>query len=170
MFQELPAFPCPRCHERAFTKRAVENDAPASSGTVLTHLHLCHACGENYLSTVHVGPDDVRTETWDYYLDRETSLRRIRRYEPSGPHRLVEQDPVFIVGTETVTEASWRAALETTRGATSLLLDEDPQLEPALSAFVERWLAWWSRTARPHATMSPMSPPTGLGSFHRRAA
>ena len=170
MLKELPAFPCPCCHERTFTKRRLDVDAPAAAGTVLTHLHVCQACGENYLSTVHVAPDRSRTETWDYYLERDTTLRRVRRYAPAGTHHLVEDEPLFVVGTEPVTEATWRAALAAVRGAPSPLLADAPVPSPALSTFVERWLAWWAETAAPLAPAPRPALPVHFGAAGHRAA
>ena len=170
MIQELPAFPCPHCHERTFTKRRVPNDAPVSAGTVLTHLHLCPSCGENYLSTVHVAPDRTRTETWDYYLERATPLRRVRRYDPAGTYALAERPQLFLIGGELVTETAWRSALSTAREAPSPLLDEEPLSEPARAALVERWLAWWTRTARPRLPAIPAPYVVGFDAAERRAA
>ena len=170
MLKELPAFPCPRCHERTFTKRRLDVDVPATTGTVLTHLHVCHACGENYLSTVHVAPDRSRTETWDYYLDRGTTLRRVRRYAPAGAHHLAEDEPLFVVGADPVPEATWRAALAAVRKAPSPLLADAPVPSPVLSTFVERWLAWWAKTTAPPvpAHYPPLS--AHFGAAERRAA
>ena len=148
MTTELPAFPCPHCRERAFTKRAVASDAPAEA-TVLAHLYVCDACGENYLATVHVAADRTRTETWDYYLERETSLRRARRYVPSGAHGLAEAEPLFAIDGQPVAEAAWRAALDALRAAPSPVVG---QPAPTLAG---RWVAWWSAA-------TPLRPAPGL--------
>lgn len=141
MIQELPAFPCPHCHERAFTKTALEEE-PAEAGTVvLSHLYACHACGENYLATVEVAADRSRTETWEYYLDREIELMRSRRYAPVGPYNLAETGETFAIDGQAVTEASWRAALEGLRSAPSTAV---PAPAPV---FTEQWLGWWSATS-----------------------
>ncbi len=175
MLLELPAFPCPSCHERAFSKRPVPHDAPASAGTVLTHLYVCHACGENMLATVQVGPDRARTETWDYYLERSPSLRMVRQYAASGAHHLAEKEPTFVLGGEVVAEAVWQTTLASLRQAPSPLLDGAPTEAPARTAFAERWLAWWSATLLPRqpepslaGTVFPR--PLALGTPERRAA
>ena len=144
MTPELPAFPCPHCHQRSFAKRAVEHDASRSVGVFLTHLHVCTSCGENYLSTVHVAADRTRTETWDYYLDRATSLRRVRRYRPHGAHHLRECEPLFVIDGAAVSEAEWRRALADARTAPSPLVCEETR---PTTAFAERWLGWWSSVA-----------------------
>ena len=154
MTPELPAFPCPHCQARAFVKRSVSNDAPPSAGLVLTHLHLCMACGENYLSTVHVAPDRTRTETWDYYLDRETAMRRVRHYAPDGAHGLRELAPLFVVDGQAVPESDWRSELAAARTEASPLLAQE---EARTSALLERWLQWWSA-----ATHSPAPMPLRL--------
>ena len=138
MTTELPAFPCPHCRERAFTKRAVESDAPASVGTVLTHLYVCDACGENYLATVHVAADRTRTETWDYYLERSVSLRRARRYVPEGAHGLTEIEPVFAIDGRAVPERAWRAALDGLRAAPSPIVAESSDAR----TLAGQWVAW----------------------------
>lgn len=144
MTTELPAFPCPHCRERAFTKRAVESDAPPEAGVVLAHLYVCDACGENYLATVHVAADRTRTETWDYYLERAVSLRRGRRYVPAGPHGVVEVEPLFAIDGRPVAEGAWRAALDGLRAAPSPLVAGAPDAR----TLAGRWTAWWS-AARP---------------------
>ena len=164
MPQELPAFPCPCCHERTFEKRSVENDAPVTMGTVLTHLHLCHACGENYLSTVHVSPDRLRTEVWDYYLDRLTPLRRVRHYEPSGAHGLRETASEFLIGAEHVSETAWRSALATARTTPS------PLVEAPASTFAERWLAWWAKASHPYVPSFRLLPAVHTAAHGRQAA
>ena len=175
MLPELPAFPCPHCHERAFSKRPVAHDDAVSAGTLLAHVYLCHACGEDYGATVHVGADRSRTETWDYYLERSRSLRMVRHYEPSGAYHLAESDPVFAIDGEIVTEDAWTEALAATREAPSPILDAAPADAPARLAFAERWLAWWSATLRPHGpdvrVPGPaLSSPFALGTTERRAA
>lgn len=173
MTPELPAFPCPHCRDRTFTKRTVANDAPASAGVVLTHLHLCTSCGENYLSTVCVAPDRTRTETWDYYLDREAPLRRVRRYEPVGPYGLDEVAPLFVVAGRSVPEAEWREALAYARAVPSPLLEQDTAETPAATV-IERWMAWWSTVAHRPAAGSNGFRLVGLGESettpHSRAA
>ena len=171
MTPELPAFPCPHCQERAFTKKAVANDAPPSIGLMLTHLHLCSACGENYLSTVHVAPDRTRTETWDYYLDRTVPMRRVRRYVASGAHDLRELAPLFILDGNTVPEAAWRAELATARAeASPLVASEDART----SALIERWLQWWgAATHRSESASAPLrlvEPSSGEFQTIRRTA
>ena len=153
MTTELPAFPCPHCHARAFTKRAVESDAPAGAGTVLAHLYVCGACGENYLATVHVAADRTRTETWDYYLERGVALRRARRYVPSGAHALDEVEPLFAIDGRAVSETAWRAALDGLRSAPS------PLVAGAADArtLAGRWSAWWS-AARPAPALRLVGP------------
>ena len=151
MTPELPAFPCPHCQARAFVKRAVSNDAPPSAGLLLTHLHLCTACGENYLSTVHVAPDRTRTETWDYYLERETAMRRVRRYAPAGAHDLRELAPLFLLDGEAVAEPAWRSELAAARAEPSPLVA--PKDDARTSALLERWLQWWSAATHAPAPM-----------------
>ncbi|MEM1117259.1 MAG: hypothetical protein AAF845_07780 [Bacteroidota bacterium] len=171
MTPELPAFPCPHCGDRAFTKRTVANDAPASAGTVLTHLHVCTSCGENYLSTVCVAADRTRTETWDYYLERETSLRRVRRYTPAGTYDLVEAKPLFIVDGRDVAEAEWRAALASARAMPSPLLDAETS---RTASTIQRWMAWWKAVSYRPAMGSAGFRLIGLGTPdpapHSRAA
>ena len=170
MTPELPAFPCPHCQALAFVKRPVSNDAPASAGLLLTHLHLCTSCGENYLSTVHVAPDRTRTETWDYYLDRETAMRRVRRYAPAGAHDLRELTPLFILDGEAVPEAAWRSELATARAAGSPLVAQEEDARS--SALVERWLGWWHAvTHQPESSPLRLVEPTpgGFSSIRRTA-
>ena len=173
MTPELPAFPCPHCRDRSFTKRTVANDAPASAGTVLTHLHVCTSCGENYLSTVSVAPDRTRTETWDYYLERETSLRRVRRYMPAGAYELAEAEPLFVLDGQAVPEAEWRAALACARTAPSPLLAEDAETARTASA-IQRWMAWWKSVSYRPSMGSASFRLIGLGTpdaaQHSRAA
>ena len=135
----LPAFPCPRCEVRAFHKQSVAC-TPESPDIVqsLAHLYVCHACGENYLSTVSVQRDGARTETWDYYLERDTQLRRVRRYEPAGAYALAESDPLFVLDGAAVTEAAWRAALGATRSQASPLVERSPE------ALIDRWRVLWA--------------------------
>ena len=163
MTTELPAFPCPHCHERAFTKRAVESDAPSDSSAVLAHVYVCDACGENYLATVHVAADRTRTETWDYYLERAVSLRRVRRYAPAGAYGLSEEAPLFAIDGRAVSEGAWRAALDGLRAAPS------PLVAGASDArtLAGRWAAWWS-AAHP-APVSGLRL-VGLGMPGRRSA
>lgn len=155
MPQELPAFPCPCCHERSFTKRPVGTDDSGDSETTLTHLHVCHACGENYLSTVQVAADRSRTETWDYYVDRQMALRRVRRYEPSGAYGLAETEQAFVFRGEPVPEAEWRAALEAVRATPSPLIEA-----LTATAIVDRLVSWWMAADRPPVPSSVHLHPT----------
>lgn len=135
----LPAFPCPRCEARAFHKQSVACAAESPDVVQsLAHLYVCHACGENYLATVQVQRDGARTETWDYYLERDVAMRRVRRYEAAGPYGLRELDPLFVLDGRAVSEVEWRASLSATRAADS------PLVEPAPNALIDRWRALWT--------------------------
>lgn len=138
----LPAFPCPRCEARTFHKQSVPCAAESAEvAQSLAHLYVCHACGENYLATVQVERSGARTETWDYYLEREVGMRRVRRYEPAGAYALAEATPLFVLNGQAVSETTWRAALDATRTEASALVETAPD------ALIDRWRALWARPA-----------------------
>lgn len=121
-----PVFPCPHCGARSFQRHPVAVE-PASADA-LAHLATCGSCGENYLATVHADPDGTRVETWDYYLERTPSLRRVRTYRPRGRFReFKEGDPQFFVNGVHASEAAWRSELATHRAARSPLVEPAPR-------------------------------------------
>ena len=149
---------------------------------VLAHLSVCSACGENYLAVVHEDLDRSRVETFDYYLDREPALRRVRGYEPRGRFgEPTEVATLFFVGDEAVSEATWREALAGLRAVASALVPERSlamrRLPERLSAaVVDRCRAWWARQAAtgrvplgrvPSALLAP--PPSDTSSAHLAA-
>lgn len=136
----LPAFPCPHCEARAFHKQSVAC-ASESADVIqaMAHLYLCDACGENYLAIVQVERDGTRVETWDYYLERDVAMRRVRRYEAAGPYALAETSPLFVLDGRAVSEAAWRAELDAVRGTRSPLVETEPD------ALIARWRALWVR-------------------------
>lgn len=133
-----PAFPCPHCGERSFHRHSVTADAPA-----IAHLACCASCGENYLAVVHEDAGRGRVETWDYYVEREPALRRVRGYAPEGPlrePRLVAS--LFFVGDGAVPEPEWRQALAEQRAVRSEVLGH---LDRLPSGVLARRRAWWCR-------------------------
>ena len=138
----LPAFPCPHCDARAFHKHPVACAAESADVVqAMAHLYVCHACGENYLATVQVERDGTRIETWDYYLDRDVAMRRVRRYEATSAYALTESASLFVLDGEAVSEASWRAALDVARAAKA------PLDKAAPDALIARWRPLWIRPA-----------------------
>lgn len=132
------AFPCPHCGDKSFHRHSVTADAPA-----IAHLAFCASCGENYLSVVHEDAGQGRVETWDYYVEREPALRRVRGYEPQGPfHEPKLAANLFFVGDEIVPEAEWRLALAEQRAVRSEVLG---QFEDLPSGVLARRRAWWCR-------------------------
>lgn len=138
-----PAFPCAHCGAHAYRRHPLDADERA-----LAHLSVCTACGENVLAVVHEDADQGRVETWDYYLDRTPSLRRVRGYERRG--RLDEPVRVaslFFVGDESVTERSWKAALAERRAGPSNALATWRAEDRLTTGVLGRCRAWWSRQA-----------------------
>lgn len=167
-----PAFPCPHCGDRSFRRQPVDVTASTTERPVLAHLSVCSSCGENYLAVVHEDSGRSRVETWDYYLDREPALRRVRGYEVRGRFKEpVEVTRLFFVGDEPVSETLWREALADHRASPSPLVPARPTearyLPAQLSAtVVSHCRAWWSRQSAAghvpigHLPVALLAPPS----------
>lgn len=136
-----PAFPCPHCGVRSFRRHPVDAERRA-----LAHLSLCTACGENYLAVVHVDAGRGRVETWDYFLDREPVLRRVRGYEQRGRFgEVVRVASLFFIGDDAVSERSWQTELVLRRAMPSRIVAVEGEPMWMLAGLIKRCRAWWSR-------------------------